>query len=152
MADIEPLVNRDWFSIDGRKVIAITEPVQLEGTAGEAVAGAQMLIDTLAQQQPLLLGAHSHMVVVVGVKFQRFSHERALRLTAVAVLDPAIGAGSDVKQWPISDVYSHFLVSVAVRPVSGDFSAVRQINRWKAPKGAQAPENERAGGTGCVVP
>jgi hypothetical protein len=152
MADVEPLVNRDWFSINGRKVAALTEPVQLEGTVSEAATGAQTLIDRLVDLQPLLLGAHGHMVVVVGVRFQRFTEQRALRLTEVAVLDPAFGAGPNVKQWPISAVYSHFLVSVVVVPVSGDFSAARQINRWKAPDGARDPANERSGGAGCLVP
>jgi hypothetical protein len=150
-ADLAPLINRDWYAGDGRKVTAVTRPVGLEGTAVQAAAGAQMLIDTLAQQQPLLLGTRGHMVVVVGVSFQRFTQQGALRLSAVTVLDPAQGAGSDLKQVPAAELRSRFLVSVALVPqVSGDFASVRQLNAWKV-SGATVPGGETLGGEGRAL-
>ncbi len=147
-ADLAPLINRDWYAGDGRKVTAVTRPVGLDDAAG---GSAQSLVDSLAQQKPLLLGARGHIVVVVGVTFQRFTQQGTIRVTGATALDPAQGAGSAVKQLPATDLRSRFLVAVALVPqIEGNFASVRQLNAWKV-SGTTPPSGETLGSNGQTL-
>jgi hypothetical protein len=90
--DITRLLDRPWQDTQGRSFVSSVR----SGSRTERgfKFGNDTVIRELIAQRPLLVGTHSHALVLVAVEYERFTLQDAVRITGGTVIDP----------WPLQGV------------------------------------------------
>lgn len=108
--EISAHLNREWRDQSGRGFQASAKGGDVAGPLNRQAPAA--LIAQLAQEQPLVLGADGHAVVLVEVQYERFTLQDAVRITGGKVIDPAPGRG--VRALSASELRPSYVVAVGV--------------------------------------
>lgn len=121
--DFPDLINRHWYSTDGRKLSA--QSGRAEAVMAAGAAGAAGLIASLTGGEPLILVSRGHAFVLVGVRWERME-AGDLRFTGATVIDPAPGKG--IQPFPVEDLRTALLAQVRVgHGPAADFTSTRQL-------------------------
>jgi len=106
------VIEREWVSDDGLALKASTR-YQAAAPGATVPASITLMISSLRAGQPLILSAHGHAVVVVGIAYER--QGQAMRITGGTVIDPTPGVG--LRPLQAQELGVALLASVAVAPV-----------------------------------
>jgi hypothetical protein len=136
--DVPQLVGRDWFDVDGKgfSALAVPKPV-----SRPTLAGFRQVLQTLADEHPLLLVTGRHVVVLVGLKFESYA-DGGLRITGGMVLDPAPAQG--LRELGPGEVHPALLAQVRIRPRPAHFTSVTELSDPEAAKGAPGQDPSEA--------
>lgn len=120
---IGEMVGRTWLDQEGQWFSAAATPIPV---ARPTLAGQRRLLQTLADDHPLLLVARNHVVVLVGLDFEQQGSAGAIRVTGGRVLDPAPGQG--LRALMPEEATPAWLAQVRVRARRAHFTSVAELN------------------------
>jgi hypothetical protein len=118
-------INRDWYQSGWVLRTSAREQLLLAGE--KAPASVHLLVTSLARGEPLLLSAHGHGLVVVGIGYDLHGPSGALRITSGTVIDPLPGVG--VRAMSLSELSVSLLARVDLRRLRRPdaFVSVREL-------------------------
>jgi hypothetical protein len=89
--DITELLGMRWIDLQDRTFLPIA---QIGADPGRRFRfGDDTVIRELIAERPVLVGVLAHAMVLVGVEYERFTRQDAVRITGGWVIDPAPGQG-----------------------------------------------------------
>jgi hypothetical protein len=94
---ISSQLNRTWTDRNGRRFRSSMQGL-FDADAGIGALNNMMIVDSLAQERPLLLGNITHAVVLTAVSY--FATPMGPNVTNIGVLDPWPGIGMRGAQSP----------------------------------------------------
>jgi hypothetical protein len=118
-------INRDWYRPGWVLRTASDAQVLLAGE--KAPASMQLLVTSLARSEPLLMSAHGHGLVVVGISYDLHAPSGAIRITGGTVIDPLPGVGA--RAMNLSELSVSLLARVDLRQLRRrePFVSVREL-------------------------
>lgn len=120
---IAGLIGREWRGSEGR---TLKTRARHNGMRGQAPASAGLLVDSLTRNEPLVLAAQGHVVVVIEIRYALHKPTGMMRLTSGTVIDPLPHRG--IRPMERAEMNPDFLGAIEVEPPSGLHAGLQAAN------------------------